>query len=425
MAERAEIVRRRDPVPVTVDQIAIWEAQAARLADSSMVRGGYRGRPDNIIAAAMIGAELGWGLMFSLQHIHAWSSPTRRKVWDPDTRTESWITEDEPTTAISAPAQLSLLIEAGHSYELLAYSADEISVAGSRWDRPDKSWAVTVSRSDPDLAHLVGRGVDGDADFERGRPMWKRHPRRMLWWAAVRELVAVMCPEVVMGMTAAPDDAPDYSPADAPAAVAAAEPESLSLPAAPPAAGEGLDVRAPGPAPAAPERSPKARAKDAVLAACGGDAAAARECWEAMVARSPWPAYRDPGAWAADWMRLRTAAEAAEQPDPEPEPDPEPDPEPEPEPDALCDYRGRDGRRCVRAAHDSANHRLEPADRSRVGRGPGSRVEGSVGGLEAAPDAGETRDWRDDPAGAADRHAAAADAALGDDPAGEPPERLL
>ena len=53
-------VRRRQALPVTGDQIELWEAQATRLANSDLVKGGYRNRPENIIAAAMIGAELGW-----------------------------------------------------------------------------------------------------------------------------------------------------------------------------------------------------------------------------------------------------------------------------------------------------------------------------------------------------------------------------
>ena len=52
----------------------------------------------------------------------------------------------------------------------------------------------------------------GDADYLPGRKMWKQNPRRMLWWATVRELVSIMCPEVTMGMTASPDDAPHYEP---------------------------------------------------------------------------------------------------------------------------------------------------------------------------------------------------------------------
>ena len=82
-------VHRRQAQPVTASQIELWQLQAKHLANSDMVKGGYRDKPGNIIAAAMIGAELGWSLMFSLQNIHSWTSTVRRKVWDPDTRQDN------------------------------------------------------------------------------------------------------------------------------------------------------------------------------------------------------------------------------------------------------------------------------------------------------------------------------------------------
>ena len=73
--------------------------------------------------------------MFSLQNIHSWTTPIRKKVYDRDTRQETWITEEVPTTAISAQAQLSLLTDAGHSVSIITHSETEVSVVGRRCDR--------------------------------------------------------------------------------------------------------------------------------------------------------------------------------------------------------------------------------------------------------------------------------------------------
>ena len=413
-------VRRREPLPVTVDQITLWETQAARLATSDMVKGGYRNKPDNIIAAAMIGAELGWSLMFSLQNIHSWTSTVRRKVWDPDTRQDQWISEEEPTTAISAQAQLSLLTEAGHSYSVEHYSASEIAVVGERCDRvcgcPERCMAhfvLTVRRDDPDLAHLAGRGVKGDDDYLPGRKMWRDHPRRMLWWATVRELVATMCPEVTMGMTASPDDAPTYEPPDAPVVAAsldrvAGRPTTQAIEAGATdiaSDGDGAVEVSEGPEPVAPlagsgpappgsaPRSPKARAKDAVLAGCGGDVELAAECWDEMVSKAPWLKYTDPEGWARAWLSARKQPLA------------DGDTTEEPAASEWCDYRGRDGRRCVRMRHDSKNHTLEPKPQdTEISEGSGDTDQqlttgGSRPGAESSDPSDTFDGWDVEPPG--------------------------
>ena len=359
-------VRRRDALPVTAAQLELWQTQAKHLADSDMVKGGYRGKPGNIIAAAMIGAELGWTLMFSLQNIHSWTTPRKRKIWDPDTRDNKWISEDEPTTAISAQAQSALLTEAGHSYILLHYSAEEITVIGERCDRvcrcPERCPAhfpLTMRRDDPDLAHLAGRGKKGDDNYLPGRTMWRDHPRRMLWWRTVTELVVIMCPEVTMGMTASPDDAPTYEPpvSQPPATldrVAARPADAISATATEvadspdPATGVGSGPAPPG----APAPTAKRRAQDAVLAGVGGDRDLARRCWDEMVAKAPWPAYPDPESWAQAWLAARhppplVAVDAVEEVAPVVE---------------MCDHKSRDGRLCVRGRHESKNHKYAPVE---------------------------------------------------------------
>ena len=196
--------------------------------------------------------------------------------------------------------------------------------------------------------------------------MWKKHPRRMLWWRTITELVAIMCPEVTMGMTASPDDATTYEPPAAPAAAVtldrvARRPAVVEIAATeadvPAAVSEGPEpvvLAGSGPAPPGPQISAKRRAQDAVLAGVGGDRSLARTCWDEMVAKGPWPAYPDPAAWAAAWLvesapQPLTVVDTVEQIAAEQE---------------LCGHLSRDGRPCIRNAHDSKNHKYPPVENS-------------------------------------------------------------
>ena len=377
---------RRQSIEITEATLVLWQRQADMIADSDFVPGNYRGKPANIIAAAMLGASLGWPLMHSLQNIYSWMSHVNEKVRDPDTGREGWVTREQPTTAISSAAKLSLLIEAGHTHEVLTHTHRCVILRGTRHDRL-KPYAVELTIDDPDLAHLVGR------------KMWQQHPRRMLWWRAVSELVTIMCPEVVMGITANAEDAPTSDAAAPPApaldvldvlervpvnAIRAGAPATVSgtvagseAPAdggafplqpsagAAPIMDAGFAIVAEAPATVsgavasasdldemltdiAPQN--RAEAKRAVFDAVGRDALLAADCWTEMTSRLPWAAYDDPGAWARAWLSTRVIEQAAAPQDVE-----------QAEADApRCEYRGRDGRRCTRDPHDGTNHRLEP-----------------------------------------------------------------
>ena len=353
--------RQRQIPPVTAATLDLWQAQAEMLAASDMVPSGYRGRPANIVAAAMIGSELGWSLTTSLVNIHTWETSRNVSSWNPATKRKEWTTVTEPVTAIAGPAKLALLTLAGHSYAVVEHTAEVCSVVGERCDRPcrcpepcPRHYPVTVSIRDPDLAHLAGRGTEGDSDFIRPRPSWVQHPRRMLWWRTVSELVAVMCPEVVIGLTA--DIADRDSVGDTPpVSVAAPIPETVRMGRTPdtPALPAGLPDAHP-----ASEMSMKARRKQEVLDALGGDRDLAVECWAAIEARGSWLLTRDPAAFAAEWQRNRLAAQgAASSSDPGPGTGRTGQGSEDP---VLCGHASRDGRTCLRAPHSAGNHRYQP-----------------------------------------------------------------
>ena len=382
---------RRQSIEITEANLALWQRQADILSATDFVPSGYAGKPGNIIAAAMLGADLGWSLMHSLQNIHSWTTTVNEKVRDPDTGREGWVSREQPTTAISSPAKLSLLIEAGHSHEIMAHDARHVILRGRRCDRTTL-FAVELTIGDEDLAHLVGR------------KMWQQHPKRMLWWRAVSELVAVMCPEVVMGVTANPEDAPSSSPEPMPApvgldvlervptnAIEAGAPAITVVESEAPADGGAFPLQpSAGVAPHLDEMlddvAPRTRgeAKTAVLAAVDGDTVLAADCWAEMTSRLPWAAYDDPGAWARAWLSTRRRTDAARPHGDDPTPQAEIVPA-EAADAPQCEYRGRDGRRCTRDAHDSTSHRLEPkADANSGGAGPADPTP-----PDTPPDGGE------------------------------------
>lgn len=84
-------IEPRAAAPVTP-----WELlarQADVLASSAIIPRQYQGRPEDIIAAGLMGHELGWGVMTSLQLIH--------------------VVEGKPE--VSAEGMVALIRRAGHS----------------------------------------------------------------------------------------------------------------------------------------------------------------------------------------------------------------------------------------------------------------------------------------------------------------------
>ena len=336
------------------------------LAETDIVPAGYRHKPANILAAAMMGADLGWSLMRSLQAIHSWSGWSKQKTRDPVSGRitgDKWV--EKPVTMLSSEGKLSLLRDHGHRLEQLEYNAGACCLRGTRSDNGEQI-TVRVTIDDARRAGLAP-GEDGSG----GKAIWAKYPRQMLFWRAVSELCGALCPDALMGLTANEQDFDSTPPAELlqrdvvdvellervptpAAALEAGAAETGRSGGGPVDVSEGSAATQADPpvvAEPAPD-NPRVEAMTAVLAACGDDQEAARDCWQALNAVKPWPMFDDHAAWAAEWFarsehslgRPGGAAQAGATAPAE----------------ERCEYRGRDGRSCVRPPHESSNHKLEP-----------------------------------------------------------------
>jgi hypothetical protein len=151
--------------PAALTSWDLLERQAHVLADSSIVPKQYRDKPGDIIAAAMMGAEVGWQPMTSLQLIH--------------------VVEGKPE--ISAEGMVALIRRAGHSITgELTY--DSATVAGRRADNGDEM-TYTFTMEDANRASLSGKAN------------YKRYPKSMLWARAVSQLGRMLFPDVMLGVS--------------------------------------------------------------------------------------------------------------------------------------------------------------------------------------------------------------------------------
>ncbi len=167
------IVHRSAPAPnmTTASEWNAITAQAAVLARTEIVPKAYQDRPDDIIAAALMGRSVGLDPMLSLQYIH--------------------VIEGKPT--LSAEAMVALVRRAGHTIEIR---------------RLDDSGAVAYGKR---------RDTGTDAEFEftkvhaqaaglLEKPVWKAYFRSMAWARAVSQLCRVLFADVIMGMSYVPEE---------------------------------------------------------------------------------------------------------------------------------------------------------------------------------------------------------------------------
>lgn len=156
-------IEPRPPAPVTP-----WEMlarQADVLASSAIIPRQYQGRPEDIIAAGLMGHELGWGVMTSLQLIH--------------------VVEGKPE--VSAEGMVALIRRAGHSVTGTV-SPEAAAVQGRRGDNGDEM-AYTFTQEDAKRADLAGK------------TNWRRYPSSMLWARAVSQLARMLFPDVLLGVS--------------------------------------------------------------------------------------------------------------------------------------------------------------------------------------------------------------------------------
>lgn len=144
---------------------------AAKIANTSFVPKGLRGKPAEIAACILTGRELGIGPMESLAKIDI----------------------IEGTPAINAELMRSLVLKAGHEMRFTALTDQKVTVEGRRAGSED--WTtVTWSMADAQRAGLSGKSN------------WTKHPRQMLSARATAELCRLLFADALGGVSYIPDE---------------------------------------------------------------------------------------------------------------------------------------------------------------------------------------------------------------------------
>lgn len=145
------------------------------VAKTEFVPEAYRGKPAACMAALLYGADLGLGEMQSLQAVH--------------------VIKGKPT--LSAEAMRALIIAAGHSIDVLAYTNEVVTMCGRRGDT-GKEVTVSFSMEDARTAGLASSGSN-----------YGKYPRAMLSARCTSELGRLQFPDVLMGVSYTPEEMDD------------------------------------------------------------------------------------------------------------------------------------------------------------------------------------------------------------------------
>lgn len=146
------------------------QRQAEVLARSSILPQAYRGKPSDIIAAAMAGRSFGWNPMESLTNYHV----------------------IQGTASMTPIAMLGLVRRTGHSVQF-EETATSVTAHGKRADNNDEM-SATFTLEDAARAGLSGK------------TNWKQFPTDMLRWRAVSKLCRGLFSDVISSSGYVPEE---------------------------------------------------------------------------------------------------------------------------------------------------------------------------------------------------------------------------
>lgn len=162
--------------PPSTDELDSYMRQAEMMAKSGMVPAHFRGKPADIMVAALAGRELGMAPIAALQHVVVISG--------------------KPT--LSAEGRVALLRKHGHSLTGTA-SPERAVVTGKRRDTGDEitvEWTIQMAQR----AGLLRNNT------------WKQYPEAMLWARAVSQLSRMLFPDVFLGVSYTAEELQDVDP---------------------------------------------------------------------------------------------------------------------------------------------------------------------------------------------------------------------
>jgi len=202
-----------------LDELQAIQMQADVLAATQFIPQAYRNKPGDIIAASLIGREMGWAPIVSLQRII--------------------VIDGKPT--IDAQGMVGLVRAQGHSLmgeDLVDKDGNYAGtkVTGKRLDGDTMEFSFTLA--DARTAGLLPA---------KEKSAWAKYPKAMCWARAVSQVCRMLFADVMLGISYTPEEmgsvvesapAPrrTAAPAIAAPAVAALPTSPLADPAAPSAA---------------------------------------------------------------------------------------------------------------------------------------------------------------------------------------------
>lgn len=166
--------REISPASIPLDRAPFTFKTLQAIAKTEFVPRGLRGKPNAILAAILMGRELGLGPMESMRSIS--------------------IIDGRPSP--SAEWMVARIFEAGHVLEVVDQTAEICTVKGTRY-RDDKiltemSYSFTI-----EMAKRAGLA---------GKDNWKHYPEAMLYWRAVAQLARQLFPDVLAGIKHTPEE---------------------------------------------------------------------------------------------------------------------------------------------------------------------------------------------------------------------------
>lgn len=156
----------------SASELDVIERQSAALARSTIVPPDYRGKPANIIAAALMGRSFGWDATTSMRMVTVISG----------------------TAGLKPEAMLALIRQRGHHVTVEPHADGKgVTVHGKRADNGDTA-SATFTLADAERAGLTRSSA------------WKSYPVDMCQWRAVARLARSLFGDCVLGLGYTPEE---------------------------------------------------------------------------------------------------------------------------------------------------------------------------------------------------------------------------
>lgn len=166
--------RELSPASIPLDRAPFTFKTLQAIAKTEFVPRGLRGKPNAILAAILMGRELGLGPMESMRSIS--------------------IIDGRPSP--SAEWMVARIFEAGHVLTVPEQTAETCTVKGTRYREgqiiTEMSYTFTM-----EMAKRAGLA---------SKDNWKHYPEAMLYWRAVAQLARQLFPDVLAGIKHTPEE---------------------------------------------------------------------------------------------------------------------------------------------------------------------------------------------------------------------------